>query len=522
MRCFRCAAPVPEGSRFCPACGNVVSDAFGATLPVDADDSDSLLEQVRLALAGEMEVESELGRGGMGVVFKAREALPSRAVALKVLTPELAVDARAAERFKREGRTVAELDHPNIVPVYRVGQVGNILFMAMKYIEGQGLGSIVEAQGPLPLPVVIDVLRSATRALAYAHRQGIVHRDVKGDNILVDLDGQIMVTDFGVALRASDVTLTLDGSLIGTPAFMSPEQCSGERAGPQSDQYSLGVVAFHMLSGSAPFASDTITGYIQHHLLTPVPDLRRVRKGLPPGLLAVVRRALAKHPNERFASTDQMFAAIEAVPFTQNDQCESRETLRRLVRGVTVDRIRARFVPTTEAPTLLLMRAGRSRGRRVAFATAGTTLVALAIGGLWVGLRPPHVPRDPAPAGSLGPMDSSTAEVAAIAPENATRVEATSPGPSDTEEAEALRAILPPAPRDSGTLRLFTNPPEAEILVDGRVVGVGSVLDLRVPAGRRRVSARAAGYQPLDTLVTVSAGALVDLGRIQLGTESRL
>jgi tRNA A-37 threonylcarbamoyl transferase component Bud32 len=474
----------------------VVADALGATLLVESNDQDTLLERLRRVLAGELEVEGELARGGMGVVFKAREVGLGRRVALKVLAPELAVNVRAAERFKREGRTVAELDHPNIVPVYRVGQVGDVLFMAMKFIEGRGLGSIVEAQGALPVPVVIDVLRAAARALAYAHGRGIVHRDVKGDNILVDTEGQVMMTDFGVALRAADVTLTLDGSVIGTPAFMSPEQCSGERAGPQSDQYSLGVVAFQMLAGAVPFTSETITGYIQHHLLTPAPDLRTVRTDLPPELLAVVRRALAKRARDRFASTEEMLIAIEAIPFTADQQRESQDTLRRLVRGSLVGKIDATFASNPEARTMLIGAAGPSRGRRVLrLASAGAALVVLVLGGLAVAKRGRG--GTPAPAPAAGP--APPAALGADAP-------------------IAGRLLAPAAALDSGTLRLFTIPPDAEILVDGRVVGVGSVFDLRVPAGRRRIRARATGYLPLDTVITVPVDGLVNLGRLPLRT----
>lgn len=501
MTCFRCAATVPEGSRFCPACGTVVADALGATLLVESGDQDALLDRVRRVLAGELEVESELARGGMGVVFTAQEVGLGRKVALKVLAPELAVNVRAAERFKREGRTVAELDHPNIVPVYRVGQVGDVLFMAMKFIEGRGLGSIVEAQGALPVPVVIEVLRAAARALAYAHGRGIVHRDVKGDNILVDSEGQVMVTDFGVALRAADVTLTLDGSVIGTPAFMSPEQCSGERAGPQSDQYSLGIVAFQMLAGAVPFASDTITGYIQHHLLTPAPDLKTVRKDLPPELRAVVGRALAKRARDRFASTEEMLTAIEAIPFTADQQRESQDTLRRLVRGSEVGRIDATFVSNPEARTVLLGVAAPARGRRaLRLAGAGAALVVLALGAPAVAKRVRG--GTPAPASAAGATSSA-------APIEDGTLGAAAPLPA---------SLAPATAPDSGTLRLFILPPDAEILVDGRVLGVGSIFDQPVPAGRRRIRARASGYLPLDTVITVPAGELVNLGRIPLRT----
>src|SRR5438067_3776118 len=217
----------------------------------------------------------------MAVVFKANEVGLRRVVALKVLPPELGLTARAVERFKREARMVAEIDHPNIIPVYRVGQFGGILFIVMKFIEGKSLDALLQDQGALPVPVTLYVLRAAARALAYAHACGIVHRDVKGANILVDSDGRVMVSDFGVALRSSDVTLTADGTVIGTPAFMSPEQCAGRRAGPQSDQYSLGIVAFQMLTGSVPFRDVGNRREVHHHLLAGFPDRGGPRPDVP-------------------------------------------------------------------------------------------------------------------------------------------------------------------------------------------------------------------------------------------------
>src|SRR5207249_981439 len=157
----------------------------------------------------------------------------------------------------------------------------------------------------------------------YAHDRGIVHRDLKGANILVDRDGRVMVSDFGVALRASDVTLTADGTVIGTPPFMSPEQCAGRRAGPQSDQYSLGIVAFQMLTGAVPFQADTLLGIMHHHFFTPVPDVRLVRDDVPSALIDVLHVALAKEPGARYASTRDMLTAVEAIPFSEADRRES-------------------------------------------------------------------------------------------------------------------------------------------------------------------------------------------------------
>src|SRR5207247_112087 len=179
-----------------------------------------------------------------------------------------------------------------------------------------------------------------------------VHRDVKGANILVDSDGRVMVSDFGVALRSSDVTLTADGTVIGTPPFTRPEQCAGRRAGPQSDQYSLGIVAFQILAGSVPFHADTLAGVMHHHFFTPVPDLTLVRDDLPAHLLDVVRRALNKDPDRRFKTTRDMLTAIEATAFSERDRQKSERALHNLVQGRAVKKITTRGLPPlAEMPT---------------------------------------------------------------------------------------------------------------------------------------------------------------------------
>lgn len=496
MKCFHCGAEVHAPARFCGLCGTPVADPREATLDVAPDPgADDLLSRVRMVLAGEYEVEQELARGGMAVVFKATEVGLRRPVALKVLPPDLGLTARAVERFKREARTVAELDHPNIVPVYRVGQLGNVLHIAMKFVEGRSLDSIITAQGALPVPVVIYVMRGALRALGYAHDSGIVHRDVKGANILIDRDGRVLVSDFGVALRASDVTLTVEGSVIGTPPFMSPEQCAGRRAGPQSDQYSLGIVAFHMLTGAVPFHAETLAGIMQHHFFTPVPDLRQVRDDVPPALLDVMHRALAKDPDDRFATTRDMMTAIEAIPFTEEDRRSSEQALQALARGDGISRVLSRPVPRlSDAMTQPLKLPPRLRwGRARVLAGAATVLVGL---GIWGATRNGGTAR--ADPNTLSTLEQREAPVP--------------PAPAPSPAAR---------PADPGKLRVMTSPPDAAILIDGRAVGVGAVFDLRVAAGARRIEIRAPGYVTLDTVVAVQSGATLTLGRIALRSLDR-
>ncbi len=496
MKCFQCGAEVPPPARFCGHCGTRIADPQESTLVVPVEAPDELLQRVRMVLAGEYEVDHEVGRGGMAVVFKATEVGLGRVVALKILPPDLGLTVRAVERFKREARMVAELDHPNIIPVYRVGQLGGILHIAMKFIEGRSLDAIIEAQGPLPVPVIVYVLRDTARALAYAHDRGIVHRDIKGANILIDRDGRLMISDFGVALRSADVTLTVDGTVIGTPPFMSPEQCGGQRAGPQSDQYSLGIVAFQMITGGVPFQADTLAGIMQHHFFTPVPDVRAARDDVPAALIDVLHVALAKEPAARFTATRDMVTAIEAVPFSEADRRESERVLRLLAAGGASTKVATRVLPPLpDSPTAAMKvpppRGGWSPSAARARLVAGVAAAVALIGGAWWASR----------AGGTPAHASRGDSVAAAAP---------TPG----MPAEARRAA--PAEPGGGRLRLLTSPSDAEILIDDRRVGVGSVFDLAVVSGARRLRVRASGYETFDTTIVILRGVTLRLGRVIL------
>jgi len=335
MYCAQCGTVVSANSRFCVGCGARVTDpgaaAGSGTLTLTPNGEEQLLVSVRRALAADYDVERELGRGGMAVVFKARDKELDRPVALKVLPPELAPVATVADRFKREARLAASLDHPNVIPVYRVGQAGGVLYMAMKFIDGRPLDALVAEHGPLPLPVVLTVLRAAARAMAYAHDHGIVHRDIKGANILIDRDGRVVVSDFGIARAVESATLTATGVMIGTPHFMSPEQCAGKPVGPQSDQYSLGIVAYQLLTGSVPFDGDSLPEILQHHWFTPPPDASLLRPETPAALTAAVLRLLDKDPARRFASTNDLVVALETIPFSASERAAGEAGLRALV-----------------------------------------------------------------------------------------------------------------------------------------------------------------------------------------------
>jgi serine/threonine protein kinase len=501
-QCQRCGATITPGSRFCPSCGRQVLDPGASTLLLGATD-DALLAEVRHALSGEYDIDREVGRGAMAVVYRATEAGLGRRVALKVLPPEMTLSRELTERFKREARLAASLEHPSIIPVYREGQAGRFLFMAMKFIEGRSLEDIIESQGPLPVSVVVQVLRAATSALAYAHDRGIVHRDIKSANILVDRDGRVVVTDFGIARAAEDASLTSTGTMVGTPYFMSPEQCAARRIGPQSDQYSLGVVAFQMLTGSVPFQAETLPGIMHHHFYTQVPDLGNARLDVPVALRELIDRALAKKPEHRFASTQAMCAAVEAVPFPEDDRRQGLAHLRDLAHGAAIPIVgisalpalssSIRFTPQS-APTVPARASSISR-----WAIALIAAIVLGAGG----------------AGALvlrrAPASASVPTAMVASPPAAPPVVARARPVDSTPRVAESRAV--------GRLRVRAFPADAEIRVDGRLLGQGVVLDSAVRAGSRRLRVSAPGYKSFDTTVTVVADEITALSRITLPTQ---
>jgi len=280
----------------------------------------TLLERAREALAGHYEVTRELGRGGMGAVMLARDVELDRLVAIKVLPPDLAAHAELRERFLRETRTAAGFNHPNIVSVFAVEQVDGLFCLVMEFVDGETLTQRVRRGGPLSAAEAVRLLEETGWALAYAHSRGVVHRDVKPDNILLErATGRALITDFGIARVASAAAdgLTQVGAVVGTPQFMSPEQAAGEELDGRSDLYALGVVAFFALTGRLPFQAPSTQALLAMHLTQPAPPLASLRPDLPIGLCAVVDRCLAKTPEGRYPGGEALVTAVEALRIAQ-------------------------------------------------------------------------------------------------------------------------------------------------------------------------------------------------------------
>jgi serine/threonine-protein kinase len=296
-----------------------VADAAGAP-GADAalTPEQALTARVARVLAPTYDLDREVGRGGMGIVYRALDRRLKRAVAVKVLPPDLAFRSDIRSRFLQEAETAAQLSHPNIVPIYMVDERDGLVFFVMAFIDGQTLGQRLKAApGPMPVPTALAILREVGSALAYAHAHGVIHRDIKPDNILLATDGlHALVTDFGIAravTSSGDSRLTATGVAIGTPAYMSPEQCSGDKeVDGRSDLYSLGVVAYQMLCGSLPFSGGNTAMLLVKQLSeTPVP-LRQRCPSVPEGVAAAVMRLLAKEPAGRFSDANAFLAALDA------------------------------------------------------------------------------------------------------------------------------------------------------------------------------------------------------------------
>jgi serine/threonine-protein kinase len=275
--------------------------------------TDHLLDRLTVAVGKQYLIEGEIGRGGMAVVYRAVDLRLHRPVAIKVLPPELAFNPDVRMRFIREAQTAAQLSHPNIVPIYSVDEKDGIVYFVMSLVDGESVGARLVREGAWPADRVAPVLRDVADALSYAHERGVIHRDIKPDNILIDrASGRPLVTDFGIARAVvGETRITATGVAVGTPAYMSPEQAVGEREiDGRSDLYSLGVVGYQMLAGETPFkASNTPAMLVKHVSERPRP-VREMRPDCPAYLAVAIDRALAKRPDDRWSSAAELRNAL--------------------------------------------------------------------------------------------------------------------------------------------------------------------------------------------------------------------
>lgn len=385
MRCHRCDIEIPEDARFCSGCGLDVD----ATTPMHAIGGDVLspstdLPVVRAALAGEYDVKEEIGRGGMATVFRAHEVALGREVAIKVLPFSHVHDASLVERFQNEARTAARLEHLHIIPIYRVGRVENVIFFSMRYVRGPSLSELLGVLGGMEPQEIRRILIECARALGYAHAHGVVHRDIKPDNIMFKESGDVLVCDFGIARAATSTRLTGTGTALGTPYYMSPEQLRAQALDGRSDLYSLGVVGFQCLANKLPFDGEDAFAIGYKHITEEVPT-PLLKSAEHRSLFRIISKLMAKHPDDRYQNADELIAELAAggVPMSSDQTRAVTTQIAAEGFGARAARVRSTrgstVTPTTPAPRASLpgvqspVAARKSRKR--AFATVGMLFV---------------------------------------------------------------------------------------------------------------------------------------------------
>src|SRR6266576_3615617 len=424
--CTSCGTSLGPRDHFCPRCGTGIVAAGDAVATVSLRTSDTardaMLAALRHAALGEYEILAELGRGGMATVYLGHDIALDRKVAIKVLAPALLLMGEGmVERFKREARTAAALSHPHIIPIYAVKVSDRLLYFVMKHVQGRALDAIIHEVGPLPIPMVQTIVAQVGDALAYAHRHGVIHRDIKSANIMLDEEGWAVVTDFGIAKVEQAQGLTMTGVTVGTPAYMSPEQCANREVSGASDQYSLGVVAYEMLTGRLPFKSDSTMSVMYAHFNTSAQPVTELRSDCPPNLADAVMRMLEKDPARRWASMDDV-VAVCGRPSLRHDDPIRREMIT-LARGTA-----QHPGPKTPTSPIALSRVRTritARRRRWVWPAIAATTAVVALGLWWASPWSPRAKQ----AGLPNPAIRDSAPVVATRPDSSRAVSLQPPPP---------------------------------------------------------------------------------------------
>jgi TonB family protein len=510
LYCSRCGTQNKDTAKFCDSCGLDLTAMTPTGVRAEAPDI-AEIDMVRQELNEEYEVLDELGRGGMAIVFKAKEKQLDREVAIKVLPFSLAFDKEFVERFQREARTSAKLEHPSIIPIYRVGKSGRIIYFVMKFLRGKPLSSILAARGSLPPAEIKKILADVARALAYAHKKDIVHRDIKPDNIMFDEHGHAVVTDFGIAKAASGGKLTGTGMSIGTPHYMSPEQAKAQPLDGRSDIYSLGVVAYQCLTGSVPYDGEDSFSIGYKHIMEeiPTPALENPEKRQ---LFEVVRKMMAKTPAQRFQNAEELVSVLEggrSVSFTTDATMAMPSMSGARLAGAPptpLPRATGTRPPVGEGvpPTV----AGERPRRSV---LSGLLLWLIIVGAVFGGGGFYAYKQGLIFAKSSG--GGSTDSTGARDTTRLAAADTTKQG-SDSSSTRPVEPP-PPAPGAPGKLVLQNLPQNARITIDGQQVR-GNQLDL--PSGVRHLTVRATGYQTYDRQVIITPGETYNV-RVDMQTS---
>jgi len=463
--CVRCHTPLPVDGRFCSNCGTPSSELSHACPP---DPTEELKERLARTLAGRYEIIRLLGRGGMAVVFLAQDLVLEREVAIKVLPPDMSHDTKLIPRFHQEARTAAKLDHPNIIPIYRVESEAGLNYFVMKYVNGRPLDQVLD-DGPLPVAQARRVLREAALALGHAHQRKIVHRDVKPANIMLEADGRVVLTDFGISKAAQGSSqLTGTGAIIGTPHYMAPEQAKGLEVDGRADQYALAIVGHQLLTGKVPF-DGTAHSILYKQVFEPPPPVIEVRPDTPKDLSRALERALSKDPEQRFPTMEDFAAAVSG------ERAGTATVVSTPVKPITKGsqpRSAEHKPGTTSRPMLL------------AFIVAVLGIVVAA----WLGLVPTRATKRIPPKDLVLPRPAPTQ----VAPTPAVTRAPTEP--------PKLRA----AKRDYALLTVASEP-WGTLYIDNLEIGPTPVADYRLSTGTYRLRIEQEGYRTKKETIVISS-----------------
>ena len=507
MECVRCHTPLPDNSKFCYACGYDITG--GGSLSATSAQTESLMARLQRLVEGKYKLERLLGKGGMGAVFLAQDLTLEREVAIKVLPPDISLDDHVVKRFQQEAKTAAKLDHPNIIPIYRVESEGGLFYFVMKYIAGTSLEDVLDEKKRLELEYVQRVLWEAACALGHAHQRGIVHRDVKPANIMFDHDGRVMLTDFGIskALQAAS-GFTGTGMIIGTPHYMAPEQAKGAPVDGRADQYSLGVVGYRMLTQELPFGGDSVHTILYKHIFEEPPALQRA--DVPEFLRGAIKRALAKEPAQRYANMEEFATAVwpeqpVAAPGS----------------GKSTPRPRPRAAATAESPTEVTsapttpLPAARGKGPVPApkkkggkGVLVGGVVLALAAGGYFVafkgGAKSPDA-RQQQSQTTTPPANPQPETVTVVQPPPVQNSKPNTPVTRRDQRREQRRDQNQAPTAALGLITIASDPQNAEVYIDGADVGQTPIIEYSLSAGRHTIRVERAGYKTQTETVMVSA-----------------
>lgn len=320
-KCKYCDEKIRVNAVKCKHCGSDLTNSENIMIQADP------ISNVRLALSSKYEIVRAIGKGGMATVYEAIQTNLNRKIALKVVHNNLVHDQEFLQRFHREAQLSGSLNHQNIITIYDEGQVNNVHYMSMEYLEGQDLSQQIKKNGNMDINMSINIISAICSAIDYAHKKGLVHRDIKSSNIIITNEGRPVLTDFGIAHAASISKLTQTGTIIGTPEYMSPEQAQGLNVDARSDLYSLGVVFYECITGHPPFQGENPLSIIYKIINDPIPSPKIYNNNIPVWLDSVFNIALAKNPNLRYQSGEEFQGALKGIKIPKRKTKKNKNTL---------------------------------------------------------------------------------------------------------------------------------------------------------------------------------------------------